>query len=160
MPDTINDPAPSPPPPAGAPGTGETDGCNITAAQLAGVVQSLNAELKAKDRALVALREELRGWEEREASVCHEDVGFVEYIGALTRRAEAAEADMNALANEALPDAERLDWWEANPNAVSWATGRLGARGQWSASVRGEVTLHPTLRAAIDAARAAGEGSR
>lgn len=37
------------------------------------------------------LRQQFLDWENREASVCPEDVGFVEYIGVLRQRAETAE---------------------------------------------------------------------
>jgi len=41
---------------------------------------------------LAQLEARVRKYEEDEASVCPEDVGFVEWIGVLKRRAETAEA--------------------------------------------------------------------
>jgi len=51
--------------------------------------EDLHGECRAE---IARLREELTAWEEREASVCPEDVGFVEYIGRLTAQRDAVLA--------------------------------------------------------------------
>ncbi len=70
----------------------------------------------------------------------------------------AIAAEVNALlSSEALErDAARLDWFEANPNAISYAIGYLGSKNTWMRT-RGEYVSvpHNSLREAIDAAMSA-----
>jgi hypothetical protein len=53
------------------------------------------------------------------------------------------------------PDTARLDFYDANPNAVGWSTGYLGSRGAWTWTDKQnahEVKTVSNLREALDAA--------
>jgi hypothetical protein len=80
----------------------------------------LLAALQQAEAERDAARAELDEWREREAACCPEDVGFDEYVAALTKQRDAARAQLNAIAHAA--------WEEA------YEAGQRGSLKRWLSS--------------------------
>lgn len=91
------------------------------------------------------LRERARQWEEAEASVCPEDVGFVEYIKTLEKRLQKAQED-----TERLDRVIQTGMWVLQQNGGGWVVLVPGDQGEpdWK-----EIATGKTAREAVDAAR-------
>jgi hypothetical protein len=105
---------------------------------------------------LTAARAQVDAWREREAACCPEDVGFVEYIAALTKQLTAARAQVAALK----ADAERFRFVALDLFADGMTVGGVEvveeAVGEAMAHGREEPTEDDYVmaaRIAVDAAR-------